>query len=219
MSVTGPARGKGLSRDKLVQAALAIVDRDGLGALSMRRLGAELGVDPMAAYRHFPSKEALLDGVVEAVVSEIDLEVDPSAPWEERLRTLARANLEAMMAHPNALPLLAARPLTTPDALRLVEKALEITSSAGIPLKQGSLAMNATGLFTTGFAAALVGMASEERTGAESRAALAELPRESFPLIHRVLETGQEIDSYEEIFDYFMSALVAHLGRAATAGR
>lgn len=206
-----PARGKGLSREVLVRTALAIVDRDGLDALSMRRLGAELGVDPMAAYRHFPNKDALLDGVMEAVIAEIDFGVDPAASWQDQLRQLARSNLEAMMSHPNALPLLATRPLTTPGSLRLVEKALEITSAAGIPLKHGALAINATGLFTSGFTTAVAASARDTRGREGLRDLFAQLPRDRFPLMIEALETGQIIEGYDEIYEFFLDALVARL--------
>lgn len=211
MATDRPARGKGLSRELLVTTALAIVDRDGLEALSMRRLGAELGVDPMAAYRHFPNKEALLDGVMEAVVGEIDFDVDPDADWREQLRQLARSNLEAMMAHPNALPLLATRPLTTPGGLRLVEKALEITHSAGIPLREGALAINATGLFTSGFTTAVAASAKDPRSREDLRDTFASLPPDSFPLMHEALATGQVIEGYGQIYEFFLDALVTHL--------
>ncbi len=62
--------------EKIVSMALALVDREGLKALSMRRLGTELGVDPMAVYYHIPNKQALLDAIVEAVMASIDLSVD-----------------------------------------------------------------------------------------------------------------------------------------------
>src|SRR5208337_4377183 len=65
-----PREGSGLplERERIVQTALELVDRDGLDALSMRRLGAELGVDPMAIYYHIPNKQALLEAIVEAVM-------------------------------------------------------------------------------------------------------------------------------------------------------
>lgn len=215
MPAEKPTRGKGLTRERLVQAALAIVDRDGLPALSMRRLGAELGVDPMAAYRHFPNKEALLDGVMEAMVAEIDFYIDDNADWQTRLRQLARSNLEAMMAHPNALPLLATRPLTTPGSLLIVEKALEITGSAGIPLMDGVLAINTTGLFTAGFTAAVAASARDPRTPEDLRNGVASLPPEQFPHMIEALETGQFIESYNQIFDFFLDSLVTHLERLA----
>ena len=100
--------GKGLTREVLTAAALRIVDGDGLDALSMRRLGLELGVDPMAAYRHIPNKGILLDGIVEAVMAEIETDaVDASLPWPDQLRMLALSYLTTLMAHPHAAPLIA----------------------------------------------------------------------------------------------------------------
>ena len=89
-----------LKREQIVSTALAVVDRDGLKALSMRRLGAELGVDPMAVYYHIPNKQALLDAIVEAVMAGIDLSVDnPAAQPEERILCAARAYRDTMLAH------------------------------------------------------------------------------------------------------------------------
>ena len=88
-----------LTREVLTAAALRIADAEGLEALSMRRLGAELGVDPMAAYRHLPNKKALLAGVVEAVLAGADVETDPAAPWQEQFKGVARAYRRAMLAH------------------------------------------------------------------------------------------------------------------------
>lgn len=210
-------RGKGLSRSVLIAAALDIVDGEGLGALSMRRLGAELDVDPMAAYRHFPSKDALLDGVLEAVVGDMDFSTDGQASWQDQLRQLALSNREAILRHPNALPLLTTRPLTTPGSLRLVEKALEITTSAGVPLRDGALAINATGLFTAGFATAVAASARDTRSREDLRALTAALPTDQFPHMHEALKTGQVIEGYEQIYGFFIDALIAHLERIAAS--
>src|SRR5260221_11987060 len=71
-----------LTRSRIAEAALAIVDRDGLDALSMRRLGAELGVEGMAIYRHFPNKAAVLAGVVDALLSELVIPPPSRVPWQ-----------------------------------------------------------------------------------------------------------------------------------------
>lgn len=94
--------------------ALDIVDRDSLDGLTMRALGRELGADPMAAYYHLPNKTAVLDGIVEAVWSELDLPEPSSQPWQERLEAIARAIRDTLRRHPNALPILATRPPTSP---------------------------------------------------------------------------------------------------------
>lgn len=207
---------KGLSRDTLIKAALKIVDREGLASLSMRKLGAELKVDPMAAYRHLPNKEALLDGVVEAVISEIDLNVDRGLPWENQLRELIEADMRAMLAHPNVLPLIAQRPLTTPGSLRLVERALEILDAASIPRHEALLAINAMGFLITSQAVAMSASAANPRTPEELQSLFSSLPRDQFPLIVESMERGQFIESYDQLLDFWTEALVERLRRSQT---
>lgn len=205
---------KGLTRDMLIHTALAIVDRDGLDALSMRKLGAELGVDPMAAYRHLPNKEALLDGVVEAVSVQTEIDVDRTLPWQGQLRQLIGANLESMLAHPNVLPLLAQRPLTTPGSLGLVERAFEIMDSAGIPLDDAALAINVMGLLTVSLAVAMSASQNDSRSSAEFQELFSNLPRDEFPVLVKTIETGQFIGSYDQILEFWVSALLGRLERA-----
>ena len=120
-----------LSRERIVDTAIALVDAEGMDALTMRRLGAELGMDPMAVYYYLPNKAALLDAVVEAVMSEIDLGVDdPSAPAEERLISAAKAYAEVLVRHRNAIPLLLVRGPATPAALAPVEVVVAILRAA-----------------------------------------------------------------------------------------
>ena len=204
---------KGISRELLIRTALQIVDRDGADGLSMRKLGAELGVDPMTAYRHLPSKEALLDGVMEAVVSEVDLEVDVTLPWQDQLRQLIQADVDALLAHPNVLPSLARRPLVTPGSLRLVERAFEIMSGARIPLRDAALATNAVGMITTNIALAISeSRAKTPQPTAEATLSLfAKLPRDQFPLIVQTIETGQFIESHIQVLDFAVDALIGRL--------
>ena len=143
-----------LTRERIVRAALGIVDRDGVKALSMRRLGADLGVDPMAVYYHIPNKEALLDAIVEAVMSEIDLSVDVAdAPPEERIMTAARVYLDVLLAHGNALPIMLSRGPSTPMAVRPVEYLIGVLRDAGLPPAQAMAGMNAIAAAVRGLAA------------------------------------------------------------------
>jgi AcrR family transcriptional regulator len=106
-----------ITRELVLATALEIIDRHGVDALSMRRLGGALGRDPMILYRHAPGKAALLDGVVETVLAQ--LSVDPADPdWTAQLRKVARDYRALALAHPNVVPLLVTRPLATPLALR-----------------------------------------------------------------------------------------------------
>ena len=115
----GPAAdGSGkITRDAVLAAALQIIDRDGADALSMRRLARALDRDPMILYRHAPNKAALLDGVAETVLAQ--LQVDSADPdWAGQLRQVARRFRALALAHPHIVPLIVTRPLATPLGLR-----------------------------------------------------------------------------------------------------
>jgi AcrR family transcriptional regulator len=115
--VAGPGGDGKITRDVVLAAALAIIDRDGAEGLSMRRLARALNRDPMILYRHAPNKAALLDGVAETVLAQ--LTVNPSDPdWAAQLRAIARDYRRLALAHPHVVPLLVTRPLATPLALR-----------------------------------------------------------------------------------------------------
>jgi AcrR family transcriptional regulator len=106
-----------ITQEVVFATALEMIDREGADALSMRRLGAALGRDPMILYRRAPGKAALLDGVVETMLAQ--LRIDPTDPdWAAQLRAVARDYRALALAHPNVVPLLVTRPLATPLALR-----------------------------------------------------------------------------------------------------
>jgi TetR/AcrR family tetracycline transcriptional repressor len=182
------ARSASLSRERIVRAALDIVDREGLPALSMRRLGTELGANPMAAYYHIPNKSALLDAIVEAVMAEIDLDrVDPSASPEERIMYAARAYRDVLLAHVNALPIILSRGPSTTEAMRPVELLIGILRDAGLSPAQALAGMNAiaaTVRGTVGMVADQSALATtDEWAGSEGRFAGDEFPylREAAP--------------------------------------
>ena len=125
-----------VSRSVILQAALRIIDRDGVDGLSMRRLSDEVRRDPTVIYRHVPNKAALLDGVTEIVLGQ--LRVDTADPdWTAQLRTVAHDFRRLALAHPNVVPLLVTRPLATPlgqrpiGMLRPLEDVLTLLTSAG----------------------------------------------------------------------------------------
>jgi AcrR family transcriptional regulator len=107
-----------LSLDRIVQAALDFIDANGLPGLTMRRLGQQLGVEAMALYRYVPSKEDLLDAVVEFLVAGVRAdEVVLDAPqdgWQDFLQRLAHGVRRMALAHPKAFPLVASRPAEAP---------------------------------------------------------------------------------------------------------
>src|ERR1700723_613325 len=112
----GSGSGK-ITREAVLAAALEIIDRDGVDALSMRRLARALDRDPMIIYRHAPGKDAVFDGVAETVLGQ--LQVDCADPdWAGQLRKVARRYRALALAHPHVVPLIVTRPLATPLGLR-----------------------------------------------------------------------------------------------------
>jgi AcrR family transcriptional regulator len=92
-------------RDQILAAALRIVHANGLEQLTMRRLGAELGVGPMTIYGHVPDKTALFDGLVELVLAEVTLP-GRTGEWTDDFRAVAHAARATLLAHPHLIPLL-----------------------------------------------------------------------------------------------------------------
>jgi TetR/AcrR family transcriptional regulator, tetracycline repressor protein len=196
-----------LQRKQIVAAALKIVDRHGLKALSMRRLGAELGVDPMAVYYHLPNKQALLDAIVEAVMGSIDLSVDdPARPTEQRILAAARAYREVLLAHVNALPILLAHGPVTPGAMRPVELLIGILRDACLPPAEALMGMNLIAATVRG----AVGMRPIHEPGEEELAAMWQaLPAAEFPLLAEGLSSSRR--SFAEIFDFGIRAIARGL--------
>ena len=141
-----PGRPAALTREQVLFAAMEIIDQDGVEALTMRRLGQALNRNPMGIYRHAADKDALLDGVVEHIFSELVVSREPGrdqesgqdvGDWEAALRRTAHAFRRIALAHPNAVPLLVTRSVTGPLALRPLgtlrplEELLEVFIGAG----------------------------------------------------------------------------------------
>ena len=201
------AAGVPLQRDHIVSTALALVDREGLKALSMRRLGEELGVDPMAVYYYLPNKQALLDAIVEAVMASIDLSVDdPARPPEQRLLGAAHAYRGALLAHANALPILLAHGPVTPVAMRPVELLIGILRDAGLPPAKALAGMNVI----AGAVRGAVGMAPvHEPTKEDLEAMWRALPANEFPRLAEAF--GSSGLSFEQIFDFGMRVITRGL--------
>ena len=120
-----------LTRERIVRAALRMIDRDGLDALSMRKLGAALGVEGMALYRHVGSKQQLLEGVVELLLEELEVPPTGSAPWIDAWYAIARSYRRIARSHPGAFRLLALSPLTTAARFERAQAPLGILRAAG----------------------------------------------------------------------------------------
>jgi AcrR family transcriptional regulator len=133
-SATGGGRRGPLSREIIVDAALAVARRDGVGGLSIRKLAAELRVTPMAVYHHLHSKEDILVGVIERVVDEAAATAHgvPCSRWQDWLRATCRAMYRALVEQPAVIPLLGSSLRIGPGALGVLDDMLTVLCTAGI---------------------------------------------------------------------------------------
>lgn len=132
---SGPRPGPraGLDVDRVVAAAVRLADAEGLAALSMRRVAAELGVGTMTLYTHVPGKGELVDLMLDGVLGELypDGEV-PAGGWRDRLETVARANWQLSLRHPWAVHVATGRPPLGPGLMRKYELELRAVDGLGL---------------------------------------------------------------------------------------
>jgi TetR/AcrR family transcriptional regulator, tetracycline repressor protein len=121
---------KPLTREAILDAAIELLDRDGMAGLSMRKLGAALGVEAMSLYNHVPNKDALLDGIHERILTSLEAPTH-ARTWQSFVRHQALALHATLLAHPNAIPLFATRPAATTASMDRLERYLEVLNRAG----------------------------------------------------------------------------------------
>lgn len=121
-----------LTREKILDKAVELIDADGVEKLSMRRLGDALGIEAMSLYHHFPNKDAILDAVVERIVAESEPIVPPAgADWKEMMRSGPTNARRVLDFHPKAAGLFFGRQFGTVSSLQMLEIPLSILYSAG----------------------------------------------------------------------------------------
>lgn len=146
------ARGKGLNREQVLDATLAVAEEAGLDAVSMRRVATRLGVTPMALYRHVGDKQSLLDALVERLLDDLPLP-DPSLGWAERLAGLAGHLRAAARRRPDVFGLLLRRPAATRAALQRRDAVYDALRDAGVPEPLVGRTERLLDTFILGFAA------------------------------------------------------------------
>ena len=182
-----------LNCSEILSSAVALVDERGVEALSMRGLAAELGVEAMSIYNHVPSKDALLDGIVETVLDEVHAPAGLGT-WQETLRELALGYRAAALSHPRVMLLFSSRTVAAPAWRRAVEDTFAALQGAGFTADD---AVSAYRLFW-GF---VVGYMQSQLRNAESPgldAYLAALPTEDFPATHAHARALAEADREAE---------------------
>lgn len=177
---TDATRRERLDRDRVLRAAVALADEDGIDAVSMRRLAQVLGVVPMALYKHVAHKDALLDGMVDAVLGEID-PPDPTVGWAEAVRARILSAREVMLRHAWARRVMESRAAPTPVVLAYMDSTIGTFLAGGLSVDLVHHAMHALGSRIFGFTQELYdtapGPTPEELAalGPEAQAAMQQL--------------------------------------------
>ena len=144
-----------LSRGRILEAALRLVDEEGMGALSMRRLGAELGVNPMSIYHHLPGKDAVISGLVELVFSGMRVRYPDGSPWQDQVRAWAETYRGLVRSHPNLVLELVSNAAAVTEAVLLVNEPLyEALDESGLPPAEVVVGADSVVDFIHGFAIA-----------------------------------------------------------------
>jgi AcrR family transcriptional regulator len=183
------------------------MDAHGTEALTMRRLAYELGMGTMALYRYFPSKDELMDAAIELAAPELELPEPGAAPWREQLTGLARELFHAGLRHPTLARERFDRPLQSPTAMRVTDRALALLLEAGLSKPDAVAAFKALLVHTLGAAAFA---ASEGRPEVRRRAAErhASLPAEEVPAMAAVADELTAALGGSQAFELGLEALL-----------
>ena len=175
-----PVRRRGrprkLSREGIVAAALALLDREGADALTMRRLGAELGVEAMSLYRHLASRAELLDGVAALLAAEIEPQERP-ADWADALRSFAGEIRALARRHPAAFTLVGIRVLGGPSGLQPLEDVLASLRSGGFTPARAIAAYRLVTAYARGYALSEIAGFAVEAGASDGQPAIRSLSR------------------------------------------
>jgi TetR/AcrR family tetracycline transcriptional repressor len=171
-----PAR---LSREVIVDAYLRVVEAEGTGDITLRRLGTELGVDPTAVYRHFRDKDEILVAASDRLLYDATKGFRASGVWRKDLRALMLALRRAYLTHPHALLALQLSPAPMPHGSLLAEQCLGFLRQAGLSVGEAALVFEALEDYTIG--AAIFDAGATEESLALWRQVYGMLPPEEFP--------------------------------------
>ncbi|HEX4909044.1 MAG TPA: TetR/AcrR family transcriptional regulator [Actinomycetes bacterium] len=209
-----------LTRQRVLRAAVALADRGGVGALSMRKLAQELGVEAMSLYHHVANKDDILDGIVDVVFGEIELPTG-EAGWEAAMRRRSVSAREALRRHPWATGLMESRRTPGPTNIRPHDAVLGVLRNAGFPVELAAHAYSLLDSYIYGFALqeASLPFHTPEETAEVAQEIMAVFPADDYPHLaeiatEHVLQPGYD---YGNEFLYGLDLILDGLARARAA--
>lgn len=208
-----------LSRQRAIEAAVALADRQGIDGLSMRRLAKELGVEAMSLYHHVANKDDILDGMVDAVFAEIEVPAD-AADWRSAMRDRAVSQRAALLRHPWALNLMESRTSPGSETLRHHDAVIGVGLDAGLDLTLVAHAIALLDAYVYGFVLQELTLPFDDGEAIEPvvEETLGGMDPEQFPHLARmagehVLQPGYR---FADEFDFGLDLVLDGLADAAT---
>jgi AcrR family transcriptional regulator len=199
-----------LTRDAIIEAALKLLDRDGLNGLSMRRLALELGVGAASLYWHVRDKEELLGLLLDRIVGEASVPDPDPKHWREQVKDLARENRRLLQSHRDAAQISLGRIPIGPHSIPVLERNLAVLRAAGLPPRVVALAADMFALFVGGFAFEESMESAEPADTAQLAEYFRSLPPEDFPTL---VDLADELvaGGRDERFEFAIELLVRGL--------
>ena len=203
-----------LSRERVLHAAVALADRNGIESLTMRKLGQELGVEAMSLYNHVAGKDDLLDGIVDLVLNDVD--VPPGGtPWKTAMRHRAISAHAVLLVHPWAAILIMSRFNIGPGMTRYLDATLGRLREGGFTIVGALDAWNTLDSHLYGFTLQELNLPFEvEEASQVSADVLGQLPADQFPhlveVITQIMQTGRDED-FEFGLDLILDGLERRL--------
>jgi AcrR family transcriptional regulator len=214
-----------VTRQRVLRAALSLADRDGVGSLSMRKIAQELGVEAMSLYHHVANKNAILDGIIDTVFSEIAVPSD-AANWRVAMRERAISAREALLRHRWAIGLMESRSTPGPATLRHHDAVLGVLRNAGFPVELAAHAFSVLDSYIYGFVLQETNLpfGTSEELEAVAEQILGHLPADDYPYfseiaVEHALRPGYDYgNEYEFGLDLILDGLDRALGSGPAIG-
>jgi AcrR family transcriptional regulator len=204
-----------LTRDAVVERALQVADAEGLEAVTIRRLGQELGVTPMALYWHVKNKEELLDAMGDRLFADLHVDLPDDAPWDRQLRDVVRALVDVLRVHPTCVDLAFRRIFATPEGRAVAERTFRVLREAGFGPREtadiASHALQTSVMLVLSEPGAEPGRTAEDVTEQldRKRAGLTQLPAEEYPYIREMAEYMLHCDDMPAYYAFGIDVFVA----------
>ena len=204
-----------LTRDAVVERALQLADAEGLEAVTIRRLGQELGVTPMALYWHVKNKEELLDAMGDRLYADLRVDLPEDTPWDEQLRAVLRGLVDMLRRHPTCLELAFRRIFATPEGRDVAERTFRVLCRAGFGQREtadiASHALRTAVMLVLSEPGAEPGRTAEDVAEQleRKRAGLVQLPVDEYPYIREMAEYMLHCDDMPAYYAFGIDLFVA----------